>query len=291
MGKNKKMDSESSNEEDEEEFEPSEDDADDSEDDYAAKSSSKKGAKPAAAKAKAAPSKAAKKAGAPTAKVDSLKDQSQVESWVLDFLNKRNRPYSALNVVDLSGGTIKKAAAEKALATLAEVGKLTCKELKKQKLFMAKQDEVQVLDTGKMDALKTQAQSLGEELAELEKENRNSLQAVQHLESQMTDQELDVAISAMLKSIAEKKKRLDTLKAGSQLVDPAERATAENLYERARQQWKKRKRIAREMVDIICGETRSPQEVMQELGIETDEEAKITLEETEVQVPSKKARS
>eukprot|EP00667_Euglena_gracilis_P028678 EG_transcript_36872 len=55
---------------------------------------------------------------------------TDVDKWILDFLNTRNRPYSPINVVDSSAGAIKKAAAEKALAALHAAGKITCKDLK-----------------------------------------------------------------------------------------------------------------------------------------------------------------
>ena len=66
-------------------------------------------------------------------------------------------------------------------------------------------------------------------------------------------------------------------------MDEAEKIRIMSAYDTVRGAWRKRKRMAKELIDAICGDNKRPKDFMDELGIETDEQQQTTLEGTELQ--------
>eukprot|EP00668_Euglena_longa_P043154 GGOE01057210.1.p1 GENE.GGOE01057210.1~~GGOE01057210.1.p1 ORF type:complete len:359 (+),score=86.78 GGOE01057210.1:86-1078(+) len=239
-----------------------------------------KAPKPAAKGVKSSTSKDAKP---PPTKV------TDVDKWILEFLNTRNRPYSSINVVDSSAGAIKKAAAEKSLAALHAAGKITCKDLKKQKVYVARQDDFDVPDASEVARMETSIKALTEEVAALERETKTLGSTLQQLQTQMSDEELSQDVQSKTKAIAEMEGKLQALRQGSVLVDETRKAKAQEQYEQYRGAWRKRKRMARDIIDAVCGDAKRPKDLMEELGIETDEQMQVTLEGTELPLKKSKA--
>eukprot|EP00667_Euglena_gracilis_P015737 EG_transcript_16379 len=233
------------------------------------------------------PMKGAKAPASKESKTTPIK-ATDVDKWILDFLNTRNRPYSPINLVDSSAGAIKKATAEKALAALHAAGKITCKDLKKQKVYMARQEDFEVPDADEVARMETGIKSLTEEVAMLERETKALASTLQQLQTQMSDEDLAKDIRAKSQAAAEMEAKLQSLRQGTVLVDEARKAKAVAQYEHYRAAWRTRKRMAKDIIDAVCGDAKRPKDLMEELGIETDEQLQVTLEGTEL--PLKKAK-
>ena len=202
------------------------DDDDDDEDEDEDDDDDEKPAKKTPAKSPKAPPKAASKppkAPATTGKAPSkapVKKCGDPEKWILDFLNAKNRPFSSINIVDSSGGSIKKAAAEKALAALHDAGKIACKDLKKQKIYMARQDQFQVPDAAQIAEMEGAIKSGTDEAAVLEKEAAALAQEVQAAQRQLTDAQLDAELKDRRTQIADMEQRLGRLQEGGKVCNP-----------------------------------------------------------------------
>ncbi len=74
--------------------------------------------------------------------IQTLERGSQAEDRVLQFITAHNRPWNVLGVSDhLAQFGVKKARVQRALDTLSEGGKVTCKEFGKAKLYLPLQPD------------------------------------------------------------------------------------------------------------------------------------------------------
>ncbi|KAJ7547423.1 hypothetical protein O6H91_08G085500 [Diphasiastrum complanatum] len=88
------------------------------------------------------------------------------EGIVLNFINEQNKPLNSQIVADsLQKYGIKKTAAQKALDSLADAGKITFKEYGKQKIYLAKQDQFNIPTNEELEHMKKEISNLQENLA------------------------------------------------------------------------------------------------------------------------------
>jgi len=168
------------------------------------------------------------------------------------------------------------------LESLHNAGRIACKDLKKQKIYMARQDSFVVPDTSKVASMEAEIKALAAEAAALASQNKSLSQELQHLNNQISNAELVTDIEHRAKEVAALEARVQELEGGTTLIDEAQIARITALYDSTRAAWRKRKRMAMDMVNAICGDNRRPKELMEEIGIETDEEMQVTLEGTEL---------
>eukprot|EP00850_Spirogloea_muscicola_P001901 SM000007S20861 [mRNA] locus=s7:594718:596507:+ [translate_table: standard] len=174
---------------------------------------------------------------------------------ILAFMNEQNRPHNAQNVADaLQKAGIKKTTAQKALDNLADAGHITSKEYGKQKIYLARQDQIELpspedLEAGKKAKLRLAQSSL-------------TFDQIQEQIQKLTDEN---------KAMNEK---LSSLRDGAVLMPTDERTAVDKSFETSIALWRRRKRAFRDLWDLITenlpGDTK---ELQVELGIETDEAA------------------
>lgn len=201
-------------------------------------------------------------------------------SIILNYLNVKNRPYSAQ---DVFGNLQKqhglgKTAVVKAMELLAQQGKIREKVYGKQKIYFADQSQfTDVSDTelksmdGKISELNSQIQGVQQDCRQLDAELRG-------LNSSMTTKELISEIEELKKECVESKQRLERIKNATNHVTPEEK---EKVYKERSQfvrEWKKRKRLTNDIMDAVLeGYPKSKKQFSEEVGIETDEDCKVTV--------------
>ncbi|XP_041087652.1 homologous-pairing protein 2 homolog [Polyodon spathula] len=201
-------------------------------------------------------------------------------SVILNYLNEKNRPYSAQ---DVFGNLQKqhglgKTAVVKAMELLAQQGKIREKVYGKQKIYFADQSQfTDVSDTelksmdGKISELNSQIQGIQQDCRQLDAELRE-------LNSSMTTKELISEIEALKKECVESKQRLERIKNATNHVTPEEK---EKVYKERSQfvkEWKKRKRLTNDIMDAVLeGYPKSKKQFLEEVGVETDEDCKVTV--------------
>lgn len=86
--------------------------------------------------------------------------------WILYlFLIQQNRPLNSQNVADaLQKFKLKKTAIQKALDTLSDSGQISFKEYGKQKIYLARQDQFNILNSEELDQMKKANSKLQAEL-------------------------------------------------------------------------------------------------------------------------------
>uniref|UniRef100_A0A8B9HGX7 Homologous-pairing protein 2 homolog n=1 Tax=Astyanax mexicanus TaxID=7994 RepID=A0A8B9HGX7_ASTMX len=199
---------------------------------------------------------------------------------ILAYLNEKNRPYSAQ---DVFGNLQKqhglgKTAVVKAMEQLAQEGKIREKVYGKQKIYFADQSQfadVSDAELKEMDSriteLNNQVQAVSHNCRQLDTEQKE-------LNSMLTTAEMTSQIQELKAECEGYKERLKKIKSATNHVTPEER---EKVYKERIlyvKEWKKRKRLASDMIGAILeGYPKSKKQFLEEVGVETDEDHKVTV--------------
>ncbi|XP_060945841.1 homologous-pairing protein 2 homolog [Limanda limanda] len=199
---------------------------------------------------------------------------------ILAYLNEKNRPYSAQDVfcnLQRQHG-LGKTAVVKAMELLALEGKIKEKIYSKQKIYFANQAqyrEVNETDLKGMDAkilaLGADAQSLTQTCKQLDAE-------LKELNSSLTVNEMESEIRELKAECSGYRARLEKIKTATNYVTPEEKEKVCKERTVYVKEWKKRKRLASDMIDAILeGYPKSKKAFLDEVGVETDEDKKVVV--------------
>lgn len=216
------------------------------------------------------------------------------EGIVLNFVNEQNRPLNSQNAADsLQKFNLKKAAVQKALDSLADSGKISFKEYGKQKIYMARQDQFDIPNNEELNQMKEQNSKLQEQLAEKKKAIAEVEAGIKALQSNLTLEEIQARQTQLTNEAKQMEEKLMKLRQGVTLVSPEQRLAVENLYMDMINHWRRRKRMFRDVWDAITENSpKNPKEFKEELGLEYDEDAGVSLQSFDclMQGATKRAR-
>ncbi|XP_056096996.1 homologous-pairing protein 2 homolog [Rhinichthys klamathensis goyatoka] len=209
----------------------------------------------------------------------SKKDSSGV-AQILAYVNEKNRPYSAQDVftnLQKQCG-LGKTAVVKAMDQLAQEGKIKEKVYGKQKIYFADQSQfadVSDAELKKMDSriaeISTEVQTISQSCRQLDTE-------LKELNSSLTTAEMKAQIQELQAECSGYRERLDKIKSATNHVTPEEREKVSKERETYVKEWRKRKRMVSDMVGAILeGYPKSKKQFLEEAGIETDEDHKVTM--------------
>ncbi|XP_031249558.1 homologous-pairing protein 2 homolog [Pistacia vera] len=202
------------------------------------------------------------------------------EAIVLNFVNEQNRPLNSQNVADsLQKYNLKKTAVQKALDNLADSGKISFKEYGKQKIYIARQDQFDIPNNEELNQMKEQNAKLQEQLEEQKKAITRVEGEIRTLQSNLTLEQIREKEAKLRKEIKEMEDKLAKLRGGVTLVKPEERKAVEKMYLEKVSQWRKRKRMFKDIWDTITeNSSKDLKEFKEELGIEYDEDVGVSLQ-------------
>ncbi|KAG9147836.1 hypothetical protein Leryth_003439 [Lithospermum erythrorhizon] len=182
------------------------------------------------------------------------------EGIVLNYVNEQNRPLNSQNVADaLQKFNLKKAAIQKALDNLADSGKISFKEYGKQKIYIARQDQFDIPNNDELNEMKDENANLQDKLNETKRAISEVEGENKALQSNLTLKEIHAKEIKLRKEVEEMENRLTKLREGVVLVSPEERKAVEAMFSDSIIQWKKRKRMFRDVWDAIT--ENSPKDV------------------------------
>ncbi|XP_057961520.1 homologous-pairing protein 2 homolog isoform X2 [Malania oleifera] len=175
-----------------------------------------------------------------------------VEGIVLNFVNEQNRPLNSQNAADsLQKFSLKKAAVQKALDTLADSGRISFKEYGKQKIYLARQDQFDIPNGEELVRMKEENAKLQETLGEQKKKISEVEGEIKALQSNLTLEQIHAKEAKMRMGIEEMEDKLNKLRGGVTLVSPEERKVVEKMYLESISQWRRRKRMFKDLWDSI----------------------------------------
>ncbi|XP_042001760.1 homologous-pairing protein 2 homolog [Salvia splendens] len=202
------------------------------------------------------------------------------EGIVLNFVNEQNRPLNSQNVADsLQKFNLKKAAIQKALDSLADGGKISFKEYGKQKIYMARQDQFDIPNSEDLNQMKEQNSKLQEQLAERKKAISEVEAEVKALQSNLTLDQILARQIQLGNEVKQMEDKLTKLRQGITLVSPEQRQVVEKMYMEMMNQWRRRKRMFKDVWSAITENSpKNPNEFKEELGLEYDEDCGVSLQ-------------
>ena len=183
-------------------------------------------------------------------------------------------------VDSLQRAGIKKAAAERSLASLVEKGSVTKKEYGKAKIFIASQKNIALPNEDETNELKQQIGTLSTQVDEKTGSVRAKRARVAELKAQLSLAEARQRAEKLREEIGGKETKLEALGDGSALMSKEDKLKLETNYYTAITAWKKYRRIVGDIVGQVSeGMGKKVADLYDDIGIETDVEAKTKLED------------
>ncbi|XP_060608544.1 homologous-pairing protein 2 homolog [Ruditapes philippinarum] len=203
----------------------------------------------------------------------SKSKDAQAGVAVLDYLNKQNRPYSAIDICNNLHKEFGKTAIVKACESLAESGKIKEKVYGKQKVYVADQSQFPEVDDSEI-------RDMDSKVAEFTQKLQTNLEEVKRLESELrmlngclTTTEAQKQLNETTAMCAHYKNKLKQLKEGGNVVSPEEKEKVYGDKKKYVQAWRKRKRMTNDILNAILeGYPKPKKQLYEDIGIETDED-------------------
>ncbi|KAK9114890.1 hypothetical protein Syun_021687 [Stephania yunnanensis] len=209
----------------------------------------------------------------------------------------QNRPLNSQNVADaLQKYNLKKTAVQKALDALSDSGKISFKEYGKQRIYIARQDQFDIPNTEELDRMKKENLKLQEDLRrtrerlmnwfrEFKKKNvqhdchHTFVTEIRALQTNLTMEQIRAKEAKLRTEVEEMEEKLKALRDGVTLVRPEDRKAVEHFYQESITQWRRRKRMFKDVWDAITENSpKNLKEFKEELGIEYDEDVGASLQ-------------
>ena len=212
--------------------------------------------------------------------VRKISSASEAESVLLEYLNRTNRPFSALNIHDNLHGVIGKTVITGLLDSMAERGTITAKSFGKFRLYWASQAQYADLDAAAADPRVLDVPRMAVDSSRARR--RAAEASVAELGSALTALQIEFELVSHRTAIAAGSAKLAKLDGAgvAALVTPAQRSEARASLDRYRKVWAQRKRMVVDvigsMADALEMKTRA---LYEEIGIETDEDAKLNIKD------------
>ncbi|XP_037331652.1 homologous-pairing protein 2 homolog [Pungitius pungitius] len=202
---------------------------------------------------------------------------------ILSYLNEKNRPYSAQDVfcnLQKQHG-FGKTAVVKAMELLSLEGKITEKMYGKQKIYFANQSQFKNVSEEELKAMNSQISQLTAEAQALTHSCRQLDAELKELSSSLTTEEMMSEVRELKAECSGYAARLEKIKSATNHVTPEEKEKVYKDRDVYVKEWKKRKRLASDMVNAILeGYPKSKKQFLEEVGVETDEDCKVVVPTT-----------
>jgi len=200
------------------------------------------------------------------------------EKTIQEYLEKQNRPYSAGDIFNNLHKEFGKTAVVKALENLALQKKIIEKIYGKQKVYAPTQDRFGDIKPEELKSLDAKCVDLQGELKKLQSEIKQQENEISIFAKQMTTEELAESVENLEKLNTELTQKINKIKSGRFLITKEERQKINNHAEKMISHWRKRKRMTNDIVDgILEGYPKSKKHLLEETGVETDEEVGVAL--------------
>ena len=212
---------------------------------------------------------------------------SSANDSIFEYLEGQNRPYSTnditLNLQKATG--LGKTAVQKALDLLVADGKVSEKVNGKQKAYVVNQD---LIPTATDEELRKLDEDIKAKTAEMDQ----SLEVAKVAEAKLKTQLEAKTISELKKELVQLESDVDCLKsrleaikskveneaAAEEELSKEDKAKLETDRKCSLSEWRKRKRNCEALIDAIMeGYPKSKKILMEEVGLETDEEHKVVM--------------
>ncbi|XP_074659222.1 homologous-pairing protein 2 homolog [Tubulanus polymorphus] len=195
---------------------------------------------------------------------------------VLEYLIRQNRPYSAIDIFSNLHKEYGKTQVVKSCEQLTQEGKVREKLYGKQKVYVVDQSQFADVDDAEIKKMDQEIVEMSSNLRDYHDACKKMDSELKSLSSAIGTEEAIAQCKQLEQQINSKETKLKVIKDSGDLVTPEERE--EVMTQRANyvKIWKKRKRLANDILNAILeGYPKTKKQLYEEIGIETDEEYKV----------------
>lgn len=201
-----------------------------------------------------------------------------LEDKVFDYFVAQNRPYNVTDVVSNLHNEYKKSEIQKAIDTLVATEKLLEKENGKQKIYFVNQSHFPKVDEKELADMDEEIKKLNSVLASKKAELRNKEAKYTAFTSRLTLDQVRSQKVAVANEIEMLNQKLVNVEEMMKNTDPKELERLKKERQKYVDEWKKRKRLAMNVLDMISEYYDKDRKVLiEEIGIETDEEVGVAI--------------
>uniref|UniRef100_A0A1B6CCC1 Homologous-pairing protein 2 homolog n=1 Tax=Clastoptera arizonana TaxID=38151 RepID=A0A1B6CCC1_9HEMI len=200
---------------------------------------------------------------------------------VFKYLKQTNRPYSANDIMMNLHKEFGKTAIQKALDELVESTRIREKVYGKQKVYCVLQQIEEESNDGdsKGDEMKDLEEQIASKTVCLQTANselKNCETQLNQLTNSLTTDQAKEEKEILQKDISALKEKLSNLSQNQVPISPTEQKNVKAKHEKCVKEYRKRKRLCMDVINAIMeGYPKSKKVLMEEIGIETDEDVKM----------------
>lgn len=206
---------------------------------------------------------------------------------------QQNRPFNVQNIVDaFQAQGIKKTQTQRILDDLVADGTLIMKAYGKVKIYCANQAHFEKLSEDEMASMADRIAELGEKVKAIDGELSGLTSTNRALLATPSNANLASSLGAATDELGKKQASLAKLQSGNvRLISRDELQALQNKLAGAVKIWRKRKRAAMDMIgELAEGMDKKPAALMEEIGLEADEDVGVAIDDFVVQPPTKRPR-
>ena len=198
---------------------------------------------------------------------------------VLAYLLKQNRPYSAQDITSNLNKEVGKTAVQRALDLYVSEKKVREKVYNKQKVYCIDQSIMPNLSDSQVRELDADIKSWEAKQISIKESVRALEGQLNSLSKTLTLEEAKAKLKELTELSSQLETRLESVKSsGGKQITQSEKSQIQKQRTTNVTQWRKRKRLASEMLDqILENYPKSKRELFDEIGIETDEEHDVRI--------------
>jgi len=203
----------------------------------------------------------------------SKKSEEEASEAVLAYLTKQNRPYSAVDIFSNLHKEFGKTAVQRSLEKLASKGIITEKINGKQKVYAPKQDQFADYDENEVKKIDEKIRLSQEKLKHLQETLKSQESELRNVNSTLTTEDAKARLTELTNKCNRHQERIKNIKSATNHVTPEEKDKIYKEHKLFVQSWRKRKRMATDILNsILEGYPKPKKQLIEDVGIETDEE-------------------
>lgn len=205
-----------------------------------------------------------------------------VSQDILEFMESQNRPHSLNDILQNVGKEHGKPAVQKAVTKLVQQNKLFEKAYGNQRVYCIVQQNVDLSNLeGNLKELDRKINEISAKLKSKDEELQVKISELKSLKTKMTADEATRSLNSLKNEIELLKEKIGNFsETEAEPITPEYASKITTSYEKFLKLFKQRKRLCKEMTDAILeGYPKTKKQLLEEIGIETDEDAGFVFEE------------
>merc|ERR1712142_41103 len=197
---------------------------------------------------------------------------------VLDYLTSANRPYSTNDVFMNLHKEHGKPAVQRVIDQMVTESKLKVKMNGKQSCYFVNQDSLQTCSEEELTILDSKCKEAEDKTKDIGDAVKQKELRLRSLTSSLTNDQAKEELSRLEEENLKMYERLSKLENNQEVVSAEDKAKITPLHTTTVTMWKKRKRMATDVLDSILESwPKSKQSLLEEVGVDTDESVGVKI--------------